>query len=102
MHHLHRLDRVLPDRRLAGEHAGVGPVEDGVGHVGRFGPRGKPRVLHAVEHLRGDDHRLAVPMAGVDDLLLHDGHPGDVDLHTQVAPGDHHPVGRLDDSLDLC
>ena len=49
--------RILADGRFAGEHAGVGAVEDRVGHVGRFGPRRPRRVLHAVEHLRGDDHR---------------------------------------------
>ena len=55
---------------------------------------GSPRVLHAVEHLRGDDHRLPLAAALGDDPLLGHGHLGNVDLHAQVAAGDHHAVGR--------
>ena len=88
---------MLADRRLAGEHAGVGAVEDGVGHVGRLGPRGPPGVLHTVEHLRRHDHRFLIPLAGADDLLLHHRHAGHVDLHAEVATGHHHGVGGIDD-----
>ncbi len=97
VHHLDRFARVLADGRFAREHAGVAAVENGVGHVGGLGPRRPPRVLHAVEHLRGDDHRLLMFAAGGHDLLLHHGHPGHVDLHAQVAAGHHDAVGRDDD-----
>ena len=100
-HHLHHEPRMLADRRLAGEHAGVGAVEDRVGHVGRLSPRGSPGVLHAIEHLRGDDHRLLIPLAGADDLLLHHRHAGDVDLYAQVAAGHHHRIGRLHDRIEV-
>ena len=92
---------MVADRRLAGEHAGVGAVEDRVGHVGRLGAGGPPRMLHAVEHLRGHDHRLLIPLAGADDLLLHHGNRGDVDLHAEVAAGHHHDVGGLDDRVEV-
>ena len=100
-HHLHHEPRVLADRRLAGEHAGIGAVEDRVGHVGRLGPGGPAGMLHAVEHLRGHDHRLLIPLAGADDPLLHHRHAGDVGLHAKVAAGDHHGVGRFDDRLEV-
>ena len=61
---------------------------------------GRPRVLHAVEHLRGDDHRLLMLVAGGDDPLLHDRHLGHVDLDAQVAAGHHHAVGFADDGLE--
>ena len=96
-HHLDDEPRVVADRGLAGEHAGIGAVEDGVGDVGRLGPRRPSRMLHAVEHLGGDDHRLLKALANADDPLLHHRHRGNVDLHPQIAAGDHDDVGSLDD-----
>ena len=32
---------IFADGRLAGQQAGVGPVENRIGHVGHFGPGGK-------------------------------------------------------------
>ncbi len=62
---------------------------------------GPARVLHAVEHLRGHDHRLLVLVAHGDDGLLHDRHLGHVDFHAQVAAGHHDAVGRRDDLFQL-
>ena len=100
-HHLDDESWVLADGGLAGEHAGVGAVKDRIGHVGRLGPRRPPGVLHAVEHLRGHDHRLLIPLAGADDLLLHHRHARHVGLHAEVAAGHHHGVGRFDDRLEV-
>ena len=39
----HRLDRVLTDARLRGQHQRIGAVQHGVGHVGGLGPGGPGR-----------------------------------------------------------
>lgn len=91
---------MLADCRFARQHAGVGPVENCIGHVGGFGPGGDAGVRHAVEHLGGDDHRLAPLVAEGDDPFLGNGHLGDVDLDAQIAVRDHDRVGRLDDLLE--
>ena len=65
-HRLDRLDRVLADAGLAGEHHRVGAVEDGVGDVGGLGA-GRPRARdHRLEHLGRDDDRLGVAAGLVD------------------------------------
>ncbi len=101
VHHFDRFARVVADRGLAGEHAGVAAVEDRVGDVGDFRPGGPARILHALQHLRGDDHRLLQMLAGGDDLLLHHRHPSHVDFHSQVAAGHHDAVGRRYDLVQL-
>ena len=60
VHHPHRLDRVLADRRLLGEHHGVGAVVDRVGDVGHLGPRRAVERHHRGEHLGRGDRRLRV------------------------------------------
>jgi hypothetical protein len=96
-----RADRELPDRRLARQHHRVGPVVDRVGHVADLGP-GRGRLLdHALEHLGRDDHRLAGHLAPPDQVLLHDRHLGEVHLDPEVPAGDHQPVARLQDRVDL-
>ena len=54
-HHRYGLDRVGADRRLLGEHQGIGPVEDGVGHVAGLGPSRPVVGAHALQHLRRRD-----------------------------------------------
>ena len=99
-HRLDRLDRVGADAGLAGQHHGVGAVEDGVRDVGGLGPGG-PRVLdHRLEHLGGHDDRLGAAAGLVDDQLLVDRHVLERALHAEVAAGHHHPVERLDDPVD--
>lgn len=56
--HGNGLDRVLAGCGLAGEHHGVGAIEDGVGNVSDLGTRRARVVLHGVEHLRGGDNGL--------------------------------------------
>src|SRR5690625_7895262 len=47
---------VASDRGLAGEHDGVGPIEDGVGDIASLGAGWARRLDHRLEHLgRGDD-----------------------------------------------
>ena len=90
-----------PDGGLARQHQGVGTVEDGVGHVGGLGP-GRPQpVGHRVEHLGGDDHRLAPLPRQVHDPLLDHRHLLRRQLDPQVAPGDHQAVERLDDGVEV-
>ncbi len=40
VHGQDRFQRILTDCRLRGKHHRVGAVDDGIGHVGRFGARG--------------------------------------------------------------
>ena len=89
------------DRRLAREHHGVGAVEHGVEHVAGLGAGRPAGGLHAVEHLRGRDHRHPRLVAGGDDPLLHGRHPRHVQLDAQVAPRDHHRVGLGDDRVEV-
>ena len=59
------------------------------------------RPLHAVQHLGGDDHRLAVLSAGGNDLLLDDRYFGDVDFDAQVPSSDHHGIRGLDNGIQI-
>ena len=58
---------------FAGEHDGVGAVENGVGNVTGLGARGARVFDHRLEHLGGDDHRLAPFRGAADHVLLNDG-----------------------------
>jgi hypothetical protein len=58
-------------------------------------------VVHAVEHLRRDNHRLSLSLTFVDDPLLHDGDLGNVHLNSQVATRHHDPFGGCDNFADL-
>ncbi len=101
---VHRLDdtgRVVTDRRLAGEHHGVGTVEDGVGNVRGLCAGRSPRVDHRVEHLRGGDHGRARRVTPADDALLNDRDFFERHLDTEVTAGDHHAVGCLDDLFEV-
>ena len=91
---------MVADAGLGRQHEGVGAVEDGVGHVGRLGPRRPVPLHHRLQHLGGDDHRLRLAPAQVDRPLLHQRHPLQGRLHAQVAPGHHDPVEGLDDGVE--
>ena len=69
-----RLDRILADRRLAGEHHRGGAVEDRVRDVARLGARRLGGVDHRLEHLRRGDHRLPALERLEDDPLLQQRH----------------------------
>ena len=99
--HGNGLDRVLAGCGLAGEHHGVGAIEDGVGNVSDLGTRRARVVLHGVEHLRGGDNGLVSRVALGDDLLLDVGNELGRDLDTQVATSDHDAVGSLEDLVEL-
>ena len=62
---------------------------------------GRLELLHAVEHLRGRDHRPVRPVARRDDALLDRRHPLHVHLDAQVAARHHHRVGGGDDRLEV-
>ena len=101
VHRLDRLERVAPRSALTGEHHRVGAVEHRVGHVRGLGP-GRTRMLdHRLQHLGRHDHRTGMPPTGLDDPLLHDGHLVQGDLHSQVAPRNHHPVGLEHDLVEV-
>ncbi len=98
-HHVHRLHRVVAHRRLLGEHHGVGPVEDRVGHVRHLRPGGPGGADHRLEHLGGGDGRHGLAPRQHQQALLHQRNVLDRQLDAQVAAGDHDRVGRVDDVL---
>ena len=60
VHHPDRLDRVLADRGLLGQHHRVGALEDRAGDVGDLGPGRPRRGDHRGEHLGRGDRRPRV------------------------------------------
>ena len=101
IHHLQRFNRIFSCRRLAGQHDRACPLIDRIGHIRRL-CAGRPRVLHhGVQHLRGCDHLLARIVHLCDDLLLDHRHLFQRDLHSHIAAGDHDPVRRLDNAVNI-
>ena len=99
VHRRDRLDRVVADRRLLGEHDRVGAVVDRVGDVGDLGPRRPVAGHHRGEHLGRRDHRLRLLAGEPDQPLLGRRHVLDRQLDAEVAARDHDPAGRRGDDL---
>src|SRR5690606_8154046 len=96
-HREDRLDGVLADAGLAGEHDGVGALEDGVGDVGGLGAGGARRGDHRFEHLGGDDDGPGLLAAQFDGALLDHRHLFEGQFDAEVAAGDHDAVEGGDD-----
>lgn len=94
-------DGVFADAGFAGEHDGVGAVDDGVGDVGCFGSGGAGVVDHRVEHLGGDDDGFGVALGEFDGSLLDDGDLFEGHFDAEVAAGDHDAVEGGDDFVDV-
>ncbi len=92
LHLLHALHRVAPDGRLPREHYRVGPIEDRVRDVGDLGARRTGVPDHGVEHLGGDDDRLAEAPATRDHAFLLYGDPLGGELDREVPARDHDAV----------
>ncbi len=88
------------ERRLAGEHDGVGAVEDRVRDVVRFGARRARAVDHRLEHLGRGDHGLRRAVRARDQVLLDQRDLFERDLDAEIAARDHDPVGDRDDLVD--
>src|SRR5690606_15192031 len=101
IHRPDRLDRILADGRLGGQHHGVRAVPDGIRDVAGLGPGRDGLRDHRLEHLRRRDHRRAEPVAHRDDALLGLWHLLRRQLDAQVAASDHHAVRLLGDLLDV-
>ena len=74
VHRRDRLDRVVADGGLGGEHHRRRAVEDRVRDVARLGSRRLGVLDHRLEHLRRRDHGLSGLEAAQDDLLLQQRH----------------------------
>ena len=98
---LDALHRVFAHGGLAGEHDGVGLLEDRVGHVRDLGAGGHGILDHALEHVRGDDDGLADAEAEFDGLALDDGQLLVRALDAEVAARDHDAVGFADNFLEV-
>ena len=101
IHREDALDRVAPRRRLSGKHHCRRAVEYCVRDVRRLGPRRLRPGQHRLEHLRRRDRRPPVLERRQDDLLLDERNLLGADLDAQVAAGDHHGIGGLDDRTHL-
>ena len=97
---VHRLDGILADGRLGGEHHRGGSVEDRVCDVGGLRARRLRPVHHRLEHLGRGDRRLPALERGEDDPLLQERNLRGADLDAEIAPGDHHRVGLVEDVLE--
>ncbi|CAM5311218.1 hypothetical protein SHIRM173S_11288 [Streptomyces hirsutus] len=92
---------MFADAGFAGEHDGVGAVDDGVGDVGGFGAGGASVADHRVEHLSGDDDRFGVAFGEFDGALLNDGDLFEWHFDAEVSAGDHDAVEGGDDVVDV-
>ena len=101
LHHLDALERIPAGGRLAGEHHRVGALAHGRRDVRDLRARRHRRQDHRLEQMRGDDDRLAVDEAQIDDARLHEREGVIVDLDAEVAPGHHDGVGNLDDVCEV-
>jgi hypothetical protein len=84
-------------RGLGRQHHGIGPVEDGVGDIGRLGTGRTGPFDHRLEHLGGGHHQDAGPIRFPQNLPLQHRHPLQRDLDTEVPTRDHHTVGDRQD-----
>ena len=100
-HHLHGTVGKFPDGSLAAEHDRVGPVEYRISDVAHLGASGRCLADHALQHLRGDNDRLARGPAAAHQVFLDERDIGQIDLHAQVPPGDHQAVRLLQDRVDV-
>src|SRR5690625_5194133 len=92
---------VASDRGLAGEHDGVGPIEDGVGNIASLGAGWARRLDHRLEHLgRGDDWSTE-EVREADDPLLGYGHLFEGYLDAEVTARDHDGIGLGEDLVDI-
>ena len=97
--HFHRLHRIHPHGRFAGEHDAVCAVEDGIGHIRRLRPGRTPVTGHGLQHLSGGNDRFAFNIRHVYQLFLSHGNPFDGYFHAQITPGDHDTVGGFKNSI---
>ena len=81
--------RVAADGGFGREHDGVGALVDGGGDVVGFGAGGDEGFDHRFEHVRRDDHRLAVGAGDADDAALGDRHLFGREFDAEIAARDH-------------
>ena len=100
-HGLQGLNGVLAGGGLSGEHDAAGAVKDRIGHVADLGTGRAGVADHRVQHLGGGDHVLSGRGGFGDHLLLNDRYLVGGDLHPQVAPGHHGPIGDREDLVKI-
>ena len=101
VHHGHRVDGEVADGGLAGKHAGIGAVENRIGHIRYFGAGWLFGVMHALKHLSRHDHGLAMFATHLNDPLLGQRRLLDRDFNAQVASSDHHAIGGQHDGVEV-
>ena len=83
------------------EHHGIGTVENGICHVARLCTSGSRVLDHRLEHLGGGNYRLPPRRGPSDNVLLNDRNFLRRHFYSKISTGDHHPVGSLEDFLQL-
>ena len=99
--HFRGIHRELAHGRFAGQHDGVGAVQDCIGHIGGFGAGGPAVGGHRLEHLRGGNDRLAEPVGFPYELFLNNRDLCDRNFHPQIAACHHDAVSRLQNIVDM-
>ena len=86
-HGLHDLRGMLAGGGLRGQHDGIGPLHDRVGHVGDLRTRRDGGRDHGLHHLRGRDHHAILMARLLHDLLLQTGELGEAHFDARDRPG---------------
>ena len=100
LHHRHRFDGILPCRGFLRQHHRVRAVINGGGDIGCFGPGGRGRMDHGIEHLGRHDYRRAGQTASPDDPLLQARHLLGRHLDAEISARHHDGIGKLDDIVE--
>src|SRR5207248_6559100 len=96
----HTFHRITARGCLTAEHDRVRLLEDGIGHVGDFGP-GRNRIFnHRLEHVRRDDDRLPHSQTTLHDAPLDNWQFFHRTFDPEIAARDHDRVRRVDHFID--
>ena len=100
-HCLDGFDRVGTAGGLAGEHHGIGVLEDGCGDITHLSTRGARVLDHRMQHLSGNDDGLLPEDAFLDEHTLYAWDALCRNLDAQVAAGHHDAVAVVQDFVDI-
>mmetsp|Transcript_10901 Transcript_10901/g.30495 ORF Transcript_10901/g.30495 Transcript_10901/m.30495 type:complete len:301 (-) Transcript_10901:684-1586(-) len=100
-HRLHALQGVGPVRSLPTQHHGVCPLPHGHRYICHLCPRRQRVRNHTLQHVCGDNTRLAPHTATPDDRILPERHLFHRQLGPQIPPRHHRPVHGVQNLLQM-